>query len=334
MYGLALLPVLTAAVVCASPLVAGAHPLAPALLDLKEIAPHSVTARWKTSLWRQAGADLEPILPADCVASAPPEVKVDNAGVTATWTADCGAGGLAGARVGVKGLERSETDALLRVELAGGRKLQTILRRDHSVFEIPSQPAGAAVLHQYALLGLEHILGGFDHLLFVFGLLLLVPARRALVKTITAFTAGHSVTLSIAALGYAAPPTAPTEVAIALTILALAVELARPAGSPPSLMRRRPWLMAFAFGLLHGFGFAGALREIGLPAAEIPAALFSFNVGIELGQLLFVGAILVLGRLPTTFAVALPAAAARLPVYAMGSLAAFWTIDRAVALWV
>jgi hypothetical protein len=312
------------------PAIASAHPLAPALLELTESAAHSVAVRWKTSIWKQAGVRLEPALPAGCVAIDEKQVQVDATSVTATWSAECN-GGLAGGTVSVNGLDRSETDVLLRVTLIDGRSLQSILRRGDSAFAIPRQPTGVSVLAAYAGLGLHHILGGFDHLLFVFGLLLLVPARGSLVKTVTAFTAGHSVTLSLAALGYAAVPSAPVELAIAMTILALAVELSRPPGSR-SLMRRRPWLMAFAFGLLHGLGFAGALREIGLPAGDIPAALFSFNAGIELGQLLFVAAVLFLSRPLLALRATLPAYTLRLPVYAMGTLAAFWTIERATTL--
>lgn len=313
------------------PTIASAHPLAPALLELTESAAHSVAVHWKTSIWKQAGVTLEPALPAGCVAIDEKQVEVDATSVTATWSAEC-SGGLAGGTVSVNGLDRSETDVLLRVTLMDGRSLQSILRRGDSAFTIPRQPTGVSVLYAYARLGLRHILGGFDHLLFVFGLLLLVPARGALVKTVTAFTAGHSVTLSLAALGYTMVPSAPVELAIAMTILALAVELSRPPGSGPSLMRRRPWLMAFAFGLLHGLGFAAALREIGLPAGEIPAALFSFNAGIELGQLLFVAAVLFFSRPLISLRDTLPACTLRLPVYAMGTLAAFWTIERATTL--
>jgi len=189
---------------------ASAHPLAPALLELTESASHAVAVRWKTSLWKQAGVTLEPALPARCMALDERHVKADTTSLTATWTADCG-GGLAGGIVSINGLDRSETDVLLRVTLTDGRSLQSILRRGDSAFTIPPQPTGASVLYAYAGLGLRHILSGFDHLLFVFGLLLLVPVRSALVKTVTAFTAGHSVTLSLAALGYATVPSAPVE---------------------------------------------------------------------------------------------------------------------------
>jgi hydrogenase/urease accessory protein HupE len=178
-----------------------------------------------------------------------------------------------------------------------------------------------------------HIATGFDHLLFVFGLVLLAGGVRRLLWTVTAFTAGHSVTLSLAALGVVRFPTAPIEVAIAVTILVLALELARGADpSQESLLRRRPWAVAFAFGLLHGFGFAGALAGIGLPQEEIPVALFSFNVGIELGQIAFVAVVLALRRILAPALSGAPDWLARAPVTAMGALAVYWCLDRVAGL--
>jgi hydrogenase/urease accessory protein HupE len=182
-----------------------------------------------------------------------------------------------------------------------------------------------------------HIATGFDHLLFVFGLVLLARGTRRLLWTVTAFTAGHSVTLSLAALGVVRFPTAPIEVAIAGTILALAVELARgpveaDRSARESLLRRRPWAVAFAFGLLHGFGFAGALAAVGLPQEEIPVALFSFNVGIELGQVAFVALVLALRRLLAPALAGAPAWLVRAPVTAMGTLAVYWCLDRGARL--
>ena len=206
-----------------------------------------------------------------------------------------------------------------------------MLTADRPVFTVPraAGPAGVAAL--YGRLGVEHILSGFDHLLFVFGLVLLVAGRRRLVATVTAFTAGHSVTLALASLGVVHVPPAPTEAAIALSIYVLAIELTRSRGSRqkgPTWLRRSPWSMAALFGLLHGLGFAGALSEVGLPEGEIPAALLAFNVGIEIGQLAFVALVVAAGwalaRLPRR----LPAPLVRSPAYVIGSLAAFWFFER------
>src|SRR5207249_1146814 len=187
------------------------------------------------------------------------------------------------------------------------------------------------VVRGYVTLGIEHILTGPDHLLFVFGLLLLVSASRLLVKTITAFTLGHSLTLSAAALHFANVPSRPIEVLIAASVLTLAVELARDAGRP-TMLRRFPWAMAVAFGLLHGFGFAGALAEAGLPPGDVPLALLCFNVGIELGQLAFVGALLAAGALLGRWVPVMAERSARVAVYAMGMLSAFWCFER-LAVW-
>jgi hypothetical protein len=184
------------------------------------------------------------------------------------------------------------------------------------------------VVRGYALLGVEHILTGWDHLLFVLGLVLLVGPGRMLLWTVTAFTAGHSITLALASLGLVNVPQGATEAAIALSIYLLAVELVRSSGGRVTFMQRAPWLVAGGFGLLHGLGFAGALAAVGLPQGEIPLALFAFNVGIELGQLAFVGTILAgmaaLGRLRVTW----PTWVSPAPAYAIGALAIYWFLER------
>jgi hydrogenase/urease accessory protein HupE len=184
----------------------------------------------------------------------------------------------------------------------------------------------------YLRLGTEHILLGVDHLLFVLGLLLIVADRWMLVKTITAFTVAHSITLAIATLGYASAPLLPLNAAIALSILFLGPEIVRRWRGETSFTIEHPWIVAFAFGLLHGFGFASGLTTLGLPQAEIPLALLLFNVGVETGQLFFVVLILLLERSFRTLEIAWPRVALALPGYVVGSLGAFWTIQRTVAL--
>jgi len=185
---------------------------------------------------------------------------------------------------------------------------------------------------RYVVLGVEHILEGFDHLLFVLGLLLIVAAPWKLVKTITAFTVAHSLTLGLATLGLVNVPGRPVEAAIALSIVFLATEVARGWQGYQGLTHRQPWLVAFAFGLLHGLGFAGALADVGLPQAEIPVALLFFNVGVEIGQLLFIGTVLLvrmgLARLPLNW----PAWSGYVPVYLIGTVGAYWLLERAVAM--
>jgi hydrogenase/urease accessory protein HupE len=310
---------------------AGAHPLAPALLDIQESRDGHAEVSWKTSRLRAPGATVEPVLPPECRVATPPVTTGDATSMTLRWRISCEPVGLVGKRIGIEGLAAAKIDALVRITLADGRLVQRVLRSRQPFMTIPERPQLLAVVRDYVGLGVAHILTGPDHLLFVFGLLLLVSTLRLLVQTITAFTVGHSITLSLAVLEMANVPSGPTEVLIALSVLVLAIELARE--TPwPTLMRRFPWAMAIVFGLLHGLGFAGALREVGLPSGDIPVALFSFNVGIELGQLLFVLVVLgtrwVLGGLPSR----LPRWVQWVPVYAIGSLAAFWCFERSAPL--
>jgi hydrogenase/urease accessory protein HupE len=311
---------------------ARAHPLAPALLELVETQPGRFDVVWKMPLQQPVGSDVQPELPAHCTAAGSGAETRDDASATLRQTFDCGERGLDGSNVAVRGLETSGTNALLRIELLDGRRFQAVLHSGAPALLVRARQSALDVMADYGMLGIEHILTGLDHLVFVFGLVLLVSGGRRLLYTVTAFTAGHSVTLSLAVLGYVSFPTALVEIVIAGTILALALELARPEPPQSTWMRRAPWAMAASFGLLHGLGFAGALAQVGLPHEEIPAALFSFNVGIELGQIAFVlGVIGVRTALAGTLARA-PAWALRAPVYAMGGLAVYWCLDRASGL--
>lgn len=306
---------------------ANAHSLSPSLLVMRESAGGDVEVTWKTPLMRLPGVDLRPLLPADCPVSVPAVLTEQSDSLTAKWRLKCTPTGLVGREIGVEGLGAAKTDALLHLELADGRVIDTVLRAREPTFEVPDRESSTTVARRYMELGVEHIATGYDHLLFVLGLLLLVRGGRALFATITSFTAGHSVTLTLAALGLARVASAPVEVLIALSIFVLAVELARP--NAGSRFWERPWLMAMLFGFLHGLGFAGALREAGLPQGAIPIALLCFNVGIELGQLAFVATVLVVYRAGRALAVPTPVWGRQLTVYAIGSLAAFWMIERA-----
>jgi hydrogenase/urease accessory protein HupE len=314
---------------------AAAHPLAPALLSIEEAADGAIAVSFKTPRVQPTGGEIAPDLPEACAPSERPRIEADEQSVTVRWTARC-AGGIVGARFGVRGLAESGTNALLRVALRDGRRVQAVLHGGAPSLVVPERASRLGVFRDYLRLGVLHIATGFDHLLFVFGLVLLARGTRRLLWTVTAFTAGHSVTLSLAALGVVRFPTAPIELAIAGTILALAVELARGSGAggstSESQLRRRPWAVAFAFGLLHGFGFAGALAAVGLPQEEIPVALFSFNVGIELGQVAFVALVLALRRLLSPALAGAPAWLLRAPVTAMGALAVYWCLDRGARL--
>jgi hydrogenase/urease accessory protein HupE len=309
-----------------------AHPLAPSLFDLRERESGVLDIVWKMSLLQPSGADLRPELPPHCAPVSEPTAERDANSVTLRWSEDCGGRGIVGERLRVVGLDHSRTDALVRVELRDGRRLQGVLNGGDASFVVSQRQQPARVVIDYAKLGVEHILSGLDHLLFVLGLVLLVQSWRTLLYTVTAFTLGHSVTLSLAVLGFVDFPPRLVELAIALSILVLAAELSRPSGGDTHLLRRRPWALAFAFGLLHGLGFAGALAAVGLPPEEIPLSLLSFNVGIELGQLAFIAVVLLARAALRRRTARAPAWLEAVPAYAIGSLAAFWCIERAAAM--
>jgi hydrogenase/urease accessory protein HupE len=271
---------------------------------------------------------IHPSLPKDAAIVAPPRVERIFGAEIKRWTIQVPRG-LEGWEVAVHGLPSTMVDVLVRIALRDGRVITRVLRPDAPSFVFEKDTAGPAA-GGYFRLGVEHILFGIDHLLFVLALVLIVGNVRLLVKTITAFTVAHSITLGLATLGYVHVPSAPVEATIALSIVFVASEILRSRRGDRGLTERAPWLVAGTFGLLHGFGFAGALSQVGLPANDIPLALLFFNLGVEAGQLAFVtvtlGAIAVLPR------VRLPEWAPILP-YAIGSIAMFWVIQRTAAIW-
>ncbi len=308
--------------------VASAHMLGASLLELRESAPATFRVRWKTPLQKAPDADPHPLLPPSCERHGEITHGRTLDAAVEIWSVRCGRDGLVGGDVAIEGLAAAKAPVLLRIELADGRRFRSVLTAGSPSFRVPERESRAGVFRGHLALGVEHILLGFDHLLFVFALVLLVPVR-ALAATVTAFTVGHSVTLSVAVLGFVAFPVRPIEAAIAASILFLGVELTRDGAT---LARRRPWLVAGAFGLLHGFGFAGALTAAGLPAGEIPLALFSFNLGIEIGQLAFVLAVVAARRL-LRGAFALAPSWTRLgPAYAVGCASAFWLFERILGI--
>jgi len=220
----------------------------------------------------------------------------------------------------------------VRIDLLDGRKLTTIVHPPQPWVEVAASQTWVGVAGTYIVQGIRHILFGADHMLFVFGLLLIVQNRWMLLKTVTAFTVAHSITLAIATLGYAEIPVLPLNAAIALSILFLGPEIVRTWRGETSFTIRHPWVVAFVFGLLHGFGFASALTSAGLPRHDLPLALVSFNAGVELGQLGFIALILALERSFRILEIRWPRWAQALPGYTVGSLGAFWTVHRVVLL--
>jgi hydrogenase/urease accessory protein HupE len=238
---------------------------------------------------------------------------------------------LAAQRLTIEGLDRTMTDALVRIVYANGVEVTRLVKPEKPTLEIPPSTRSSTPALGYLELGVMHIWTGVDHLLYVLGLLLLVRQRAALIKTITAFTVAHSITLGAAALHVITVPTAPVEALIALSIVYVAVELVYSRRGRAGFASRFPWGVAFAFGLLHGLGFAGALAEVGLPADDIPVALLCFNVGIEVGQLLFVALVLLAMRPARAFAPRAANLALRATPHVIGSVAALWCIERTVA---
>ena len=272
---------------------AHAHPLAPSLLELTERADGRVDVVLRSPLIRANGAALALVVPDGCRTLEPPRLERDARAETLRATLACSETGLAaGSALGLDGLRESSTNALVRIERADGSRAQGVIDAEHPRFVVPERAERRETIASFARLGVQHILGGFDHLLFVAGLVLLVRRGRALVATVTAFTLGHALTLCAAALGYVSPPVAPIEIAIAASVFWLALELADRSERQGALPAR----LAFGFGLLHGLGFAAALSEAGLPSADVPLALASFNAGIELGQLAVVGVLLLFAR--------------------------------------
>ena len=252
-------------------------------------------------------------------------------------------GGLIGKAVSIEGLSATSADVLVRIESLEGAIQTERLSPTKTSFIIQAVPGTGEVAATYLRLGVEHILFGFDHLLFVLALVILVRDWRRVAVTVTAFTIAHSITLAAATLGFVNVPGPPVEATIALSIMLVSVEILNARGGKPNLTARLPWLVAFSFGLLHGFGFAGALAEVGLPQHAIPVALLFFNLGVEIGQLAFVAAVLTAGGLfRSAMAVRLEPAliqrtANRLDViaaYAIGTVAAFWLIARTSAFFV
>lgn len=312
-----------------------AHEARPAYLEINETTAGRYDVLWRTPVLSGARLSVALRFPETVRNVVEPTHRELNDSLIERRLLDAGVSGLTGQRIEFVGLQASITDVLVRVSLRDGTTSTTLVRPARPWIDIAAVPGTFSVTGAFLAHGIEHILGGFDHLLFVFGLLLLVRNAWMLVKTVTAFTIAHSVTLSLAALGVVHFPGPPVEATIALSILLLAVEIARVNQGQPSLTVRWPWLVAFTFGLLHGFGFAGALAEVGLPQRDLPLALFAFNVGVEVGQLAFVGAVLTARAVLLRWQV--PAFALRhahtVASYALGSLAACWFFERIAGFW-
>jgi hypothetical protein len=319
-----------------------AHEVRPGYLQIKQIDAVTYDLLWKVPAKGDRRLGLYVRLPGHCRSSETTSSFAGGAYIE-RWRTAC-EGGLKDATIAIDGLEATRTDVLARVEDSNGHTQTVRLTPSQPEFKVMGTTGPAAVVRTYFKLGVEHILLGFDHLLFVLALLFLVEGWRRLVATITAFTIAHSLTLAAATFGWVQFPQAPVEAVIALSIVFVAVEILHRHRGQTGIATRKPWIVAFVFGLLHGLGFAGALREVGLPDVAIPLALAFFNVGVEAGQLLFVAAVFLLFRLVNQLmnrrgAAAEPsflpgAGVTRLASYLIGTLAAFWLIERTYGFFV
>lgn len=308
---------------------AQAHEVRPAYLQIDQAGADRYTVIWRTPLLSGAPLPVVLTLPADARTLSGPGTQ-DMPGSTIERRIVEVPGGLAGKRIDFVGLQATITDVLARITI-DGVTTTTMVRPSEPWLDVQAEQGPFAVALTYLHQGVAHILFGFDHLLFVAALMLIVRDWRMLVKTVTAFTVAHSITLALATLGLVRLPSGPVETMIALSILLVAVEAVHLRRGRTSLATEWPWLVAFAFGLLHGFGFAGALADLGLPKGDIPLALLFFNAGVEVGQLLFIAAILAVTALLRRI-VAIPRQAPLAAAYAIGIVASFWCFERLDAM--
>lgn len=314
-------------------LTAAADVFRPAYLEIRELGGDEYAVLWKVpALGGEQRLAAYVRLPDGADVVGEPRVVANDG----DWTERLDIlypGGLAGQTFSIEGKAVGVTEVIARVERLDGSSQVERLPMERPSFVVQPPQGKGAVAWSYFVLGVEHILGGIDHLLFVLALLLIVRGGKRIVATVTAFTAAHSLTLAAATLGWVHVPGPPVEAIIALSIVFVASEVVHARQGRPGLTERAPWIVAFSFGLLHGFGFAGALAEVGLPQTAIPLALLTFNVGVEVGQLIFVAAVLLLrllvARSVRMDAEWLPAVTA----YGIGSVAAYWTIERIASFW-
>lgn len=305
------------------------HPLAPSLLELRERDAGKIAVRWKQPLAKPSGDEFaEPVLPSECEEVGAPEESSDGLSLTRRWVVDCGARGIAGAVLRVRGLGTGA--AAIRIELRDGRRYLSTVTADAPDFSVPEWQGAFAAVLDHLRLGLSHIASGADHLLFVAALFLSSPSWPAAAIAVTGFTFGHAVTLTLAVLGWVWIPAAMAEIGIAATLLWMAVRLVGSRGAGAS--RRTAWWAAASIGLVHGVGFASGMNAAGVPSADLPLALLGFNAGIELGQLVALLAAATISLAAASLPERFVWATRRVAGEALGIAAAYWCIERTAAL--
>lgn len=312
----------------------GAHALEPGYLELSPFGGTKWRVTWRKPQVQGRPMSIDAVLPNTCIPQRGPEPEFDGRAFVTEWIASCPEG-IGGNTITIDGLAATRTDVLVRYTLSEDGASQSMrLTADMPAFDVPPPKGPLARFADYFRLGVDHILGGLDHLLFVFALLLLIRRPGPLLAAVTSFTVAHSVSLGAATLGWIVVPGPPVEAIVALSIVVLAAELAQPPGEGLRMTERFPWTVAFLFGLLHGLGFARALTDLGLPAGDVPLALLAFNLGVEAGQLMFIAAILAAGLFVGRMLrdglqfIAPGSAGLRLTAYVIGTLASVWMIDR------
>ncbi len=305
-----------------------AHELQPSSLEVRQLTSDRYEVIWKAPVYYKKPHPAKLQLPQQWQTVGEPTIKQLSDSAMHRYVVSVPNGAIDGGIIRFIGLESTITDVFARFIWLDGSQTTTMARPSQPFIEIVAQRSSWQVAGDYSVLGVEHILSGFDHLTFVFALLLIVSGTRRLLITVTSFTLAHSITLAAATLGMMWVPGPPVEATIALSILFLASELVKVNQGQSSLTAQYPWIVAFVFGLLHGFGFAGALNDVGLPQNEVPLALLMFNVGVELGQLFFIAVILLLVMALRKVRIDWPAWAHQLPAYSIGGIAAFWLIER------
>jgi hydrogenase/urease accessory protein HupE len=307
-----------------------AHEIRPAELTITETEPGGFEVMWKVPIFEGQVLDIMPVFPEGFKMIGVPSSNNLGAAVIKYFSVQYTGELMAGKEILIDGLSSLQIDVLVQLILIDGSRYSAILKPSSPIYIIPKIGSKSEVAYSYWIMGIIHILSGFDHLLFVLALLLIVRNKWKLFKTITAFTLAHSVTLALATLGLVNVPPGPTEAVIALSIVFLAGEIINSHNGKYSITEQYPWIVAMIFGLFHGLGFAGALTNIGLPQNEIPIALLMFNLGVETGQIMFLLAVLLLWAVIKRFKIKWPSNAWKWMPYGIGSLAAFWTIERII----
>ena len=321
-------------ILCASmlPIITWAHEIRPGYLEIKENADHSLQITWKQPVMGEYAIPLHPVISSGWMIDSLATISYTESYLIKRWKIAADHSSLDEQVIRINGLEKTITDVLVQITLLNDGSFTYLIKPVEPFVKLDLSKPQPPPVWQYIQLGIYHIWSGFDHLLFVLGLLLLVKKRSRLIWTITAFTIAHSITLALATLNIINVSASFTEAAIALSIVFLAVELLRHYNGINGFAYHSPWLVSFLFGLLHGLGFASALQDVGLPENNIPLALFLFNVGVEAGQLAFVFVMLLLMAGIRRYQFQLPQWIYKAPAYLIGVMAMYWFIERVAAI--